>query len=337
MFLFWTQYCMCHYNVVKRPINYLHTEILTSILMCTLSHCSCPPTMCSLRVPQTIHQLPIDIVRHQLLTFLNTKSAVKLTQTSHFFFNTLRHRIRRTYAIAATVDHFIQQSDAHSKHIGVHQFVRTQSKSELNLLIQHITNQQIIKVGPLSCCVIDFNEHLENIVLPANLHTICFEWTFNQLLNSATLPSNLHTLIFGVNFNQALDQVTLPSTLHTLIFGRRFNQSLKKVTLPTNLHKLLFGHSFNQALDQVTLPPNLHTLSFGNDFNQSLDEVTLPKRLHTLAFGCYFNQSFKQFDCPTSLRILCFGWFCKQTLIGVKFPEGLQIIMAGKLVQTVAR
>lgn len=77
-------------------------------------------------------------------SFLNTKSAVQLTQASNFFCHTLRHQIRRTQHYVRP-DRFIQQSHSQAKHIGLCSFVRARIKIELDLLLQHVANEKVIK------------------------------------------------------------------------------------------------------------------------------------------------------------------------------------------------
>ncbi len=277
----------------------------------------------------TMHKLPVDLIQYQLASFLNTISAVKLTQTSHFFFNILRHRIRLNEDFATTIDRFMQQSSAHSKHIGLCSFVRTKTKTELNQLIQHMNNHQVVKLCPLFSLKIDFNKHLKNIILPDNLHTVQFGSWFDKSLYQVTLPQNLHTLTFGQKFDQSMDEVTLPPNLHTLTFGFHFNKSLKQLTLPPKLHTLKFGNCFNQSLDRVTLPPNLYTLIFGWNFNKSLDRVTLPPNLHTLTFGFHFNKSLDRVTLPPKLHTLTFGYYFNQSLEQVTLPPNLHTLTFG--------
>ncbi len=120
---------------------------------------------------------------------------------------------------------------------------------------------------------------------------LTFDRDFNQKLNGVCFPDNVHTIRFGPYFNQKLDNVRFSNGLHTLIFGCNFNQKLDNVGFPNNLRIIQFGTAFNQNIDDVKFPDKLHTVRFGQNFDQKLDNVKFPNTLHTVKFGYCFTRS----------------------------------------------
>ncbi len=222
-----------------------------------------------------MRDLPIDIVRYDLLSFLNLTSAMKLTQASQLLFHTLRHKIRQTQWV--TTDRFMQQSH-NPQRISVFTSVYAGKNSDLQRLLQHIALEHDRNLYPLLHLYIDFSESMDNIVLPASLQTLIVESYAKQAFNVVIIPSTLHSLILGDFFNQSLVGVTLPTYLSSLVLGAFFNQPLVGVTLPANLHTLSFGKLFNQSLIGVSLPDTLQTLTFGHCFNHSLIGI-LPRQM----------------------------------------------------------
>ncbi len=280
----------------------------------------------------TLHILPSDLVRYQLLPLLNQSSAVRLTQSSQALFHTLRHKIHRTRVV--TTNRFIKQSLAHSKHIGVCSNVGVSNRVELDKLLQHIiinqsnTNCQV-KLCTLLHLYVKFNDYMNDVVLPLSLQTLTFGHCFNPSVASISIPDALHTLSFGRDFNQTLCGVILPLHLDTLTFGYWFNLSLAGVTFPDSLQTLTFGRCFNQSLSGVTFPASLQTLTFGACFNQSLSGVTFPASLKTLTFGFDFNCPLFGIKLPASLQTLKFGYFFNQSFDDVNFPESLHSLTLG--------
>ncbi len=281
-------------------------------------------------------ELPHDIVRYHLLSFLIIKSAVKLAQTSCLHFQTLRHQIHRTEVIKC-VDLFIQQRLSHTKHIGVCSAVDVVSLKDLHSLLQHHSDANVSKLIPLTHLAISFNVQLGEIVLPARLLTLKFGTLFDQSIDQITLPVTLQALYFGWNFNQSVAGIKLPSSLHTLAFGFSFNQSLAGLVLPSRLRTFEVVGNFNQSIVGVTFPASLRTLVLGRNetlylagrFNQSLIGVTFPANLHTLKFGCDFNQSLDGIKIPANLQTIEFGCYFKKSLVGSQFPPLLIIRKKG--------
>ena len=131
----------------------------------------------------------------------------------------------------------------------------------------------------------NFDQSLDNVILPENLENLTFGEDFDQSLEHVTLPGNLQSLTFGQRFNQSLDGVTLPSSLVNLTFGYSFNRSLENVKLPEDLQRLTFGGHFNESLMNVALPRNLQCLTLSRDSIDCLDGVTLPRTLQNLRLG----------------------------------------------------
>ncbi len=198
-----------------------------------------------------LHHLPVDLLRYQLMPNLDRNTSVQLTQTSHSFFDTLCHHIRRTEFVSC--ERFIQQSNAHSPHTGICSAVRVSSKDELAHLMNHVVHNAGNK-HPLLHLEIEFNELLGDIVLPATLRTLQFASSFNKSIHNIILPASLHTLALGNEFDQSLDKVRLPGCLHTLTFWHCFNQAIDHVLLPANMQTLTFGEYFNKPLSVVNLP-----------------------------------------------------------------------------------
>ncbi len=292
-----------------------------------MSHSSARANTC----PVKLHHIPGDLIRYHLLHFLNSSSAVKLTQTSLSLFHALRHKIHRTEFVR--IDRFIQQSLTNSSCIGVFSNVCTITtvavKDELHRLSKHCADYNIVKVYPLLELIINSQHPVGDIILPTSLHLLEFGGCFDQSIAGITLPDNLHTLTFGCDFNKSLADITLPVNLHTLTFGHNFNQSLADITLPVNLQVLNFGYYFNQSLTGLTLPPSLHTLSFGTQFNLSLADTTLPASLHTLIFGHWFNQSLTGIALPASLETLDFGYYFNQPMTGLVVLTKLRTLTFG--------
>ncbi len=268
-----------------------------------------------------LHNLPNDLIRYHLLHFFNTKSAVKLAQTSKTYFKTLRHKIHRTEFVR--IYRFIKQSRPWCKQIGLWSSVVIKNKRCLRRLINHCSNERIFRIHTLLHLINESIEYMGEIVLPVSLQTLTFGFHFNQPLSGLTLPASLHTIEFGYYFNSPLDGITLPANLHTLTFGTFFNQPLNGITLPPNLNTLTFGQYFNQSLNCVTLPSNLHALIFGDEFNQPLTQVVFPASLNTLTLGRCFFQSLLDVQFPQNLMIRKVG----PMLFAAKLiPPQLQII-----------
>ncbi len=278
-----------------------------------------------------LHDLPIDIVRYQLLPFLKCASAVNLTKSSQFHFHTLRHKFHRPQQTHFLIDSFIEQSLPMSKRIGLCSSVSIQSKSALIQLVKYFTDPRFIKVHPVWSLEFNINKSLGTLALFSSLHTLTFGDNFDKSMYGVKLPANLHTLSFGSKFNQSLSGITLPNNLHALIFGWDFNQSLCGITFPLTLLTLTFGGCFNKALSGVSLPANLHTLTFGWCFNQDWYDVSLPASLHTLSFSYHFNKDLTGITLPSSLRILILGYAFKKSLVGIPFPPQLKIRKYGAL------
>jgi hypothetical protein len=71
--------------------------------------------------------------------------------------------------------------------------------------------------------------------LPKGLQSLSFDGTFNQRLDGVTLPQNLHNLPIGYSFHRSLVDVELPKGLQSLSFGGTFIKRLDGVTLPRSL------------------------------------------------------------------------------------------------------
>ncbi len=278
--------------------------------------------------PSSWHDLPGDLVRYHLLAFLNSTSAVKVTQTSRSLFNTLRFEIRQTTFVSTDV--FLRQSNPQAKRIGSCNSVHVTCRTDLNHLTRQIRqNKQIANRGNgchLLHMKIDFADSLWGLALPDSIRTLIFGFDFNHSLVGVTLPHNLQMLTFGFHFNRSLARVTLPSTLQKLVFGDQFNQPFAGVTLPDSLLTLEFGFSFNQSLAGISLPCSLQTLIFGYRFNQPLHKVCLPATLQTLICDHCFNQSLDEIMLPSSLQTLSLGWNFNQSLIDIlRAPSNLVI------------
>ncbi len=170
--------------------------------------------------PSTNHEaqlrdLPDDFVRYQLLPFIHTTRAVKLTQASHSLFHMLRFKIHRSEYVQS--DRFIQQNQKSLNQIdiGMHCAVSVTSEGDLDHLMTHLSIAEVVKFCPLLSLRIDFDKPMSGTVLPTSVRTLTFSVCFNESLNQVTLPSSLHTLTFGSDFNQSLDMVTLPPLLHS--------------------------------------------------------------------------------------------------------------------------
>ncbi len=184
----------------------------------------------------TLHQFPVHLVQYQLLPFLNTKIAVKLTQASQHLFHTLRHKLHRDEF--TNINSFYQQSQKESKHIGVCSAVKVCNADEL-----------------LKC--VDVHQAAAGRLYSLlKLQIMC-----NVSLVGTTLPTSLHTLIFGPQFNQSLTAVALPTGLLTLEFGCNYNQSLADIELPRNLQTLTLGCKCTLSPEHIRLPESLQTLN----------------------------------------------------------------------------
>ncbi len=263
-----------------------------------------------------MQNIPKDLVRYQLLPFLTLHSAVKLTRSSQPFFCALRHIIYRTGHV--TVYHFIRQSNAQSKHIGICTSVIVESKLSFEQLLQHVIvcdkpHESGRKVVTLLNLIICFNAPLDNTVFPDGLQSLNFAFHFDQSVCGIVLPATLHTLVFGCYFSSSLTRVTLPPRLHTLRIER--NLSLAGVTLPSHLHTLQFGCYFNQSLSGISLPVNLQSLEFGSWYNECLSGITLPASLHTLTLGSCFKRSLRDITFPPKLVIHKRGLPLARTLV----------------------
>ncbi|CAK8992470.1 unnamed protein product [Durusdinium trenchii] len=155
------------------------------------------------------------------------------------------------------------------------------------------------------------------------------ELQFNQSLENVILPRSLHSLTFGDDFNQSVLDMNWPSGILTLTFGHDFDHSLEGVSLPQNLQALTFGVSFNQSMDDLVLPTALQALTFGADFNRPLDRLSLPERLESLTFGQGFNQPLDRAKLPSGLLCLTFGFYFNQKMDGVCLPLGLRSLALG--------
>ena len=138
-----------------------------------------------------------------------------------------------------------------------------------------------------------FNQAIDNVVLPPYLKTLTFGNNFNTRMDNAMLPSSLKSLTFGGQFHMEmfLFAGALPSGLQNLTFGHDFDNSMDGVALPSGLQTLTFGENFNTNMENASLPSGLQTLTFGRDFNQSMAKVTFPSKLQNLTFGKEFNQN----------------------------------------------
>ncbi len=267
-----------------------------------------------------MYNLPPDIVRYQLLSFLNLTSAVQLARTSQAHFHSLRHRIHNTEHVP--MHRFIQQSHAQSQHIGLCSSVMTEY--DLTDLIRHIADDRIIKMVPLLRLILGdkFDRSLAGVTLPVSLLHLEFGDFFNQSLVHVTLPTGLQTLRFGFLFDQSFDDVALPESLLHLDLGWCFNKSLASVKLPASLLHLYLGSCFNQSLADVKLPANLLHLGLGRDFDKALDDVKLPAGLRTHTLGHFFYQSLVAIAFPHNIVISKHGLQLAAHLL----PPGLHIV-----------
>ncbi len=180
-----------------------------------------------------MRNLPVDLVRYHLISFLNPRCAVKLTQASRALFKRLRHKFHQTTVVSSVC--FIEQSHSQSRQIGVCSSVIVKSKYDLRVLLQHIADVEIRKVSSMLHLQIEFCAPMGDIVLPIGLHTLKFWPFFNQSISGLILPASLHTLTFGWNFQHSISGITLPINLRFLTFDYLFNQSLIDVEFPPNL------------------------------------------------------------------------------------------------------
>jgi hypothetical protein len=104
-----------------------------------------------------------------------------------------------------------------------------------------------------------YNDKLEN--LPPDTKGIIFGREFNQPINEGILPENLITIIFGLKFNQPINEGSLPENLKYLTFGHMFNKSID--SLPNSLEYLCLGINFSQYVNKF--PSKLIHLSFWSD------------------------------------------------------------------------
>jgi hypothetical protein len=119
-------------------------------------------------------------------------------------------------------------------------------------------------------------------MLPS-LQSLTFGYNFNENIDNLLLPSSLQQLTFGNDFNQSVDNLKLPVSLKQLTFGHDFNQRIDHLKLPASLEQLTFGYCFDQPVDN--LPSLLQQLSFGAKFDQLVVNLHLPPSLRRLTFG----------------------------------------------------
>jgi len=147
-----------------------------------------------------------------------------------------------------------------------------------------------------------FNHPIEDVQLPASLHTLHLGYHFDHPIEQLKLPASLYMLRLGVDFNQPIEQLKLPASLHTLHLGSWFNHPIEQLKLPASLHMLDLGYYFNHPIEQLKLHASLHALYLGAKFNQPIEQLKLPASLHTMDLGSVFEHPICKL--PVLLRML---------------------------------
>ena len=81
-------------------------------------------------------------------------------------------------------------------------------------------------------------KELEELIKSNQIRShLTFGCNFNQPINEGMLPNSLTHLTFGWDFNQSINKGMLPNSLTHLTFGYNFNQPIKKDVLPSYLIK----------------------------------------------------------------------------------------------------
>ncbi len=202
-----------------------------------------------------MNTLPSHLIQYQLLPFLNIQCSKELTKASNSLFHALRHKIRRRGPV--TTCRYVEQSCSQSKHIGVCSTVASQSRDDLNQLLQHIADTNSKKVCALLYLVIEFNEALDDVVLPSTIRTRHFDHNFNHPLADTKIPENLQTVVFGSDFDHYAG-IILPVSLRCLIILNYFETKLVDIHLPPNLIIRKYGRSLSVDL----LPPGVKIVRF---------------------------------------------------------------------------
>lgn len=114
-------------------------------------------------------------------------------------------------------------------------------------------------------------------MLSTNLTNFVFGEDFNQPIEQGVLPKNLEKLIFGRYFNQPIKKGILPCSLIKLTLGCYFDQSMEEDVLPMSLTNLIFGYKTDSSGHFLPLKKNinqlLRKLEFESKFNLSVQII----------------------------------------------------------------
>jgi len=106
---------------------------------------------------------------------------------------------------------------------------------------------------------------------------IIFDDDFNDSLEDIILPNHITHITFGYYYNQSLENVKLPNSLTHITFGHDFNQSIG--ILPDSMQYLEFFELKKPLLD---LPVTIKELCILCDYKNNLDKSKIP-------FDCKVN------------------------------------------------
>ncbi len=84
-----------------------------------------------------------------------------------------------------------------------------------------------------------FNQNIDNIKFPSNLHAIRFGDMFNQNIDNVKFPDSMHTIGFGWSFDQSLDNVKFPDSFHTIDLQRTETSHISRMFIPYTVKEVL--------------------------------------------------------------------------------------------------